>query len=384
MEIRNVDGGPHYYNKFANALPSDPNYFPVGVWFESVISQADINLDKDVGLNLYVVLTANSNLTLIQRAGMRAILQQSEWRTNQTAIKSPAVVGWELFDEVDMQHGPGKGYATLGSILEQLPKDGRMRYNNYGKGVMFWETKEQAKRFVNDFQDVVSNDVYWFTDPNVSGFSEGGRLLNNGAPLSADIARRAANYGYTVDRMRELNASGGAIRPVWAFVEVGWPSDATAARGARAISPAEIQAAVWHSIIAGARGIIYFNHSFGGPHPSQHCLRDPAYALVRNSVKQTNRLIARLAPVLNAPFDDAFVKPSGSIRVMAKYHDDVHYVFAANTQNAATSGIFMLTSVGSGTAEVVGEDRTIPISEGTFSDDFADGNAVHIYKIINR
>ena len=130
----------NYYSQFSNSLPSDPNYFPLGVWFESVVSQADVDLDKDAGLNLYVVLTANSNLSLVQRNGMRAILQQSEWRTNQTAINSPAVAGWALFDEIDMQQGPGRGYTTLNNILAQLPNDGRMRYNNYGKGVMFWET----------------------------------------------------------------------------------------------------------------------------------------------------------------------------------------------------------------------------------------------------
>ena len=63
---------------------------------------------KNAGLNLYVGLTADSNLSLVQRNGMRAILQQSEWRTNQTAINSPAVAGWELFDEIDMQQGPVK------------------------------------------------------------------------------------------------------------------------------------------------------------------------------------------------------------------------------------------------------------------------------------
>ena len=140
MRLRNVDGGPEYYSQFSNSLPSDPNYFPLGVWFESVLSQADVDLDKDAGLNLYVVLTANSNLSLVQNNGMRAILQQSEWRTNQTAINSPAVAGWELSDEIDMQQGPGRGYTTLNNILAQLPNDGRMRYNNYGKGVMFWET----------------------------------------------------------------------------------------------------------------------------------------------------------------------------------------------------------------------------------------------------
>ena len=117
----------NYYSQFSNSLPSDPNYFPLGVWFESVISQADIDLDKDAGLNLYVVLTANSNLSLVQRNGMRAILQQSEWRTNQTAINSPAVAGWELRDEIDMQQGQrgrgDTGRTTLNNILAQLPND---------------------------------------------------------------------------------------------------------------------------------------------------------------------------------------------------------------------------------------------------------------------
>src|SRR5262249_34524568 len=245
-----------------------------------------------------VVLTVNSNLSLVQKNGMRAILQP-EWATKQIAINSPAVAGWELFDEIDMQQGPERGYTTLNNILARLPNDSRMRYNNYGKGVMFWETDSQAERLVNDFQHVVSADVYWFTVHNVSGRSEGGKLLNGGNPLTPAQTRRAANYGYTIDRMRALAKNH---RPIWSFVEVGWPFTETEAQGARSIEPAEVRAAVWHSIIAGARGILYFNHSFGGPHPSYHCLRQPPYAAVRAAVKSTNHLITQLAPVLNAPF----------------------------------------------------------------------------------
>ena len=378
LRLRNVDGGEDYYGKFANGLPSDPSYFPIGVWFESVIDQRDVSLDKDVGLNLYVVLTGNSNLSLVQRNGMHAILQQSDWRTNPTAIDSSAVVGWELFDEIDMQQGPGKGYAALNDILAKLPNDHRMHYNNFGKGVMFWETDADAGRFVTDFAQVVSNDIYWFTDSNVPGSSEGGRLLNGGRPLTPAQTRRAANYGYTVDRMRFL-AKGR--KPVWNFVEVGWPSTLTAAQGGQAIQPAEVRAAVWHSIIAGARGIIYFNHSFGGPNQSQHCLRESAYAPVRAAVKSTNQQIAQLAPVLNAPFDDGFVTVNSSVRAMAKYYGGEHYVFAGSRENIASTGTFTLVGTTNGKAVVIGENRTILISNGQFSDTFADGNAIHIYRI---
>jgi hypothetical protein len=381
--LREVDGGPKYYSRFSNPLPSDPNFFPLGVWLESVVD-SNADLEKDAGLNLYVGLTADSNLSLVQRNGMRAILQQSEWRTNQTAINSPAVAGWEMFDEVDMQQGPGQGYATLNNILAQLPNDGRMRYNNYGKGVMFWETDAQAERFVNGFAHVVSNDIYWFTDPNVHGASEGGRLLKGGRPLAPTQTRRAANYGYTVDRLRALDAMDGQPKPIWNVVEVGWPFGETAAQGARAIQPAEVKAAVWHSIIAGARGIIYFNHSFGGPNGTHHCLREPAYAAVRAAVKSTNQLITQHAPVLNAPFADGFVSAGPSVRTMAKFHDNKYYVFAGSKENVASTPTFSLSGVESGTATVIGENRTIPISNGRFSDSFADGNAIHIYRVDNN
>jgi hypothetical protein len=246
---------------------------------------------------------------------------------------------------------------------------------------MFWETDPEAAQFVNNFQDVTSADIYWFTDPNVSSGSEGGVLLNNGNPLTVAQTRLAANYGYTVDRMRELDGMDGVHQPIWAFVEVGWPFTETAAQGARTIQPEEITAAVWHSIIAGARGIVYFNHSFGGPNDSEHVLRDPAYAAQRTAVDSTNALIEQLAPVLNSPFDDAFVTVSPTVRVMAKFSDGGHYVFAGSTQHAASTATFTLAGVTSGTASVVGESRTISITGGQFSDNFADGNAIHIYQI---
>ena len=384
--LRSVDGGPGYYSQFSNSLPSDLSYFPIGVWFESVTSQVDIDLDKDAGLNLYVVLTTTSDLSLVQKSGMRAILQQSEWRTNQTAINSPAVAGWELRYEIDMQQaneaGAKQARAALNSTLAQLPNDGRMRYNNYGKGVMFWNGGADSEQYVNGFQQVTSTDIYWFTDSNLVSRYEGGALLNNRNPVTLEQVRRAANYGYQVDRMRALDAMDGVRRPIWAFVEVGWPF--TGSQGVRAILPAEVRAAVWHSIIAGARGIIYFNHSFGGPNPTQHCLREPAYKAVRAAVKSTNQLITQLAPVLNAPFADGFVSADPSVRTMAKFHDSKYYVFAGSKENKASTPTLSLSGVDNGTATVIGENRTIAISNGRFSDSFADGNAIRIYRIDNQ
>src|SRR5215813_8047884 len=75
MTVQQVDGGPGFYGGFSSPLPSSSSYFPLGVWFESVVDQSDVTLDKAAGLNLYVVLTADSDLTLVHSNGMAALLQ---------------------------------------------------------------------------------------------------------------------------------------------------------------------------------------------------------------------------------------------------------------------------------------------------------------------
>jgi hypothetical protein len=376
VTLEQVDGGPGWYGRFSNPLPSDPAFFPIGVWFESVLSQADIDKDKGAGLNTYVVLTADSSLPLISANGMKVLAHHGEWEARAGAEGAQAIAGWELRDEIDMELGPDQGFAELQRILAGLPVDGRLRYNNYGKGVMFWHSDAEAARFINA-QDLVSADTYWFTDNNICSQWEGGALLTDSTrPLTAAECHRASNYGATVRRVRQLVSPPGS-RPVWAFVEVGhpftqadWPT----------IRPQEVQAAVWQSLIAGARGVIYFNHSFGGPNQTQHALRDPAYAEIRSAVSATNRQIAALAPVLNAPTVSSGWSQGAGTTAMVKWANGHFYLFAGSGGSAVT-GTLSMPCVGDASAAVLGEDRTIPVRGGSFADAFSDGNAVHIYRI---
>src|SRR5690242_3300715 len=99
VQLREVDGGQNYYSQFSYPLPSDNSFFPLGVWIESVVD-SNADLDKEVGLNLYVALTADSNLSIVAKNGMRTILQQSEWRANKAVNNNPVAAGWELADEI--------------------------------------------------------------------------------------------------------------------------------------------------------------------------------------------------------------------------------------------------------------------------------------------
>ena len=370
-----VDGGADYYSRFSHPLSPGRGHFPIGVWFESVVAHADVTKDKDAGLNTYVVLTANSNTALVRSNGMRALHHANSWKGNSTIGSETA--GWELHDEIDMQMSPDAGYAELQRLIAGLPQDGRLRYNNFGKGVMFWETNAQAARYVNAV-DLPSNDIYWFTDPHVCGISEGGKMFAGATrSLTQSECRRASNYGAVVKRMRSLVSPAGS-KPVWAFIEVGHPFTED---DAPTISGPEIRAAVWHSLIAGARGILYFNHNFGGSCVSQHVLRDNCGAAVRPTVKALNEQVARLAPMLNAPFADGLVSRADGVRTMAKYQGGRFYVVAANKDNAARAATIDMPCVGDATVTVVDENRTIPVVDGRFTDAFADGNAVHVYRV---
>jgi hypothetical protein len=59
------------------------------------------------------------------------------------------------------------------------------------------------------------------------------------------------------------------------------------------------------------------------------------------------------------------------------------YLFAGSA-GSSVEGRFSLPCVGNADAAVVGENRAVPVRNGFFLDRFADGNAIHIYRIDAR
>jgi hypothetical protein len=65
---------------------------------------------------------------------------------------------------------------------------------------------------------------------------------------------------------------------------------------------------------------------------------------------------------------------------MVKRYQGALHIFAVAMRPVVATGTFKPRGVTTGTATVLGENRTIPISGGSFSDSF-DGYAVHIYQL---
>ena len=401
------------------------SYFPIGVWGAYAQDPANLDKDKAAGVNLYVWPADTSySLQSFAANGMKALLTE-DWYSVPGMGTAPANAGYVLGDEVDMTLGPGAGYTEMQNRVNRAPHDGRLKYMGYGKGVLFWETDQEAQQFVNNYEDIVAADAYWFTDPDVHDQSQGGEFLGVHRDLTSSETRRASNYGRTIDRLRYLDGLDGVHKPVWGIVELGWPFTETAAQGGRTIAPAEMRAATWQSIIAGARGINYFNHSFGGPCKTHHIDREPTcYTAIQAELTKLNSQIRQLAPMLNSPTvssgwsqrrgTTALVKwvkakkqscksnrkkckkakkkkaaGANEKRCNANKKKGCRKVVTgkgnlflfAGSAGSSVNGRFTLPCVGRTDATAVGENRTVPVRHGTFRDRFANGNAIHIYRV---
>ena len=232
--LQQIDGGPNYFAQYGftySLIRPIPNFFAVGAWLEGVQTQQDINLDKAAGLDMYVRhyrqqrFFADSEQRYVRHCPAERVVNEPD-RPQQLFDHRLAVVRRNRLVTGARGDLNAKQHHLLAAERRTIT------YNNFSKGVEWWETTADAAQYVNGV-DVASADIYWFTDP---AFALDGTdvvpYLNNGNPLSPSQIRLAANYGYTIDRLRALDATDGVTHPIWGYVELGWPAG-TAADGAR-------------------------------------------------------------------------------------------------------------------------------------------------------
>lgn len=362
------EGGLGYYGQFTNPLPTTTAFFPIAVWGAYNQTQANLDLDAAAGINTYVWASDSGYLPAIRADGRFHVIQDASQRTNVgTETK-----GWLLGDEDDMTAPDG---ACPGNLTGRKVNDGRMSMENFGKGLAlppgdgpdnpeaqhnWWANTAEANCYANAV-NLASVDMYWFTDPYNTG------------------QRYGYLYGDNIRNLRRAALSDGQAQPLWGFVETGWPWGST--EGAtNAIRPDELRSAAWHTIIAGARGLMWFEHSFGGPNAGDHHTIRTNSEGTRPMVTSVDAQLKALAPVLNSSTVTNSYTKTGDVEAMVKWDGTNFYVFAG-ARRGATSMTFSLPCVGTATATRLGEAGSVAFAGGSFTDAFADKNAVHIYRI---
>lgn len=370
-------GGPSYYAQFPKAKASgwaDAAFFPISVFLGKPEHAAAL---KAAGVNTYMGAEHDgSSVSTMTGQGISVLAQRDEWTRSEVG-DDPGVVGWLVSDECDMGLGGCQGdeqawLAQQRAWSEELRsrKDGRFLQANFGNGVLgtWWSPATMDDHVA--LLDVTSVDKYAYTSPHVQGL-----LATNPAwPIGKSPASSSA-YGWLQDRM-ETFANPKDLTPNWVFVETAMPyltdNDATTITGE------QIEGAVWNAIINGASGIAYFQHNNNGECGNYSILECGADRKAK--ITAVNAQVRSLAPVLNTP---TYTWRFGTgLDTSLKAAGGDAYVFAM-TDGGTGSRTFVLPPelASAASVVVVGEGRTIKVSNGTFSDSFAAEHTHHIYRI---
>jgi len=364
---------PQHYARFSHGPSSDAGFFPIAVWLQS---PSNARAYADIGINTFVGLyqgPTDAQLAVLADAGMPALCDQSGvWASH---LGDTTIRGWTQQDEPDNAQPDGQGgygpcidpsviqgiYATFRGNDPSRPV-----YLNLGQGVAWeqWIGRGSACSGRLDMYpqyergaDIVSFDIYPLNETDTS------------------VKGHLWLVAVGVDRLRE---GTGYTKPVWNWIETTGIDDP-----ADTPTPAQIRAEVWMSLVHGSAGIGYFAHIFSPSFIEAGLLSLPT---VKAGVKAINAEIAALAPVLNTPtIGNAVTWVSQSsavpVDVMVKRQGGALHVFAVATRPGATRVTFTLRGASSGTATVIGESRSLPVTGGSFADDFAADYAVHLYRV---
>lgn len=373
------EGGPAHYEQFPDAAAhgwTDPEFFPISLWWGAFASGEEVAWDRAHGINTYIVTNPDADPELLLQHDMSWIGGPLHGMTRD----HPAWVGDFLDDEVDGRYTPAAGAAHLTALSEALPDHDKLRYANHTGMVLSTLPTADSERYVNAWTDAVSVDKYWYTiaecdhDPFTGSFYL--------VPIPEETCRTASSYGRTVAALRQRDAADGRLQAVWNFVEV-----VSAAPEGRLypISPEQVKGAAMNSVIHEARGLVWFNNAFLGDcatgnvirtaqkHPDWPCAPQVA------AMGELNATIHRHARVLNTQsLDWQF---GDGLDTMLKVHDGHAWVFAMTDGGAGERTFKLPPGLRSDTVEVVDEGRTLPVTWGRFTDTFATEATFHIYRI---
>lgn len=390
---------PTPYAQWKHGPGKDENYFPIAVWLQDPKMARRY---KAAGINLYIGLwngPTAEQMQLLRDANMPVICDLNDYARGH--LDDPLFVGWMHGDEPDnAQTFAGFWKGDKEKIKEGWPEIyerlglAKRDYRGYGPPV-------PPPWIVRDYEKLKTVDA---TRPIFVGLGQGvawekyhGRGERTGHledyakylagcdiacfdiyPAAHDNLAVKDALWYVPRGVRRLREWCQDTKPVWVHLETG----IIGAPGSEP-TPQQVQAEVWMALIHGARGIDYFVHQFK-PTFNEHALLDNPDMLA--AVTAVNRQIASLARVLNSPpvVDGVVVEstnPKTPVHAIVKHQDGATYVFSAAMYCEATEATFRVQGVtGNRIAEVLGEDRTVRVQNGVFTDAFA-GNGVHLYRI---
>jgi hypothetical protein len=367
------------YAAWSRGVPRDPSFFPIAVWLQGSWHATELH---QLGINIYVGNNAGtdalmaSDLATLKGLGMYAIIGQDS--VGLANINDPTIVGWWMDpdepDNAQPADGGGYGPAVAPSTLVS-------RYNSYraadstrpvylglGQGVAYDNWIGRGNNAPPESGYVPASDIIDF---DIYPYNNCGGSANEMATCGQFWLN-----AFGVDRLHQWSNRGQAV---WTDIE----TTVIAANTTTGPTPTQTRSEVWLSLIHAANGIAYFLDTWNPSFREDGIFADTAMV---NAVTALNQQITSLAPVLNSADIPNLVSVASSnasapLDTMVKAKGTSLYIFSAISRAGTTTGSFTVNGMsGSGAATVLGENRTVTITAGKFTDDFA-ANDVHLYQI---
>jgi hypothetical protein len=365
------------YAGWSKGVPTDPTFFPIGVWLQQSFHATEL---AKLGVNVYIGNNAGTDplkaadLATLKANGMYAIIGQDS--VGLASINDPTVIGWWMDpDEPDNAqsdgmggYGPPVAPATLVTKYNTYKAADPTRpiYVGLGQGVAYdaWEGRGSNAPPESGYvpaSDIIDFDIYPYNN------------CGGDANEQATCGQFWLN-AFGVDRLHQWSNRKQAV---WTDIETTVISAGTTAGP----TPAQTASEVWLALIHEANGIVYFIDSWNPSFREDAIFADAAMV---TGVTALNQQIKSLAPELNSATLPGLITVSTKdanvpVDTMVKAHGTSLYVFSAVSRKGTTTASFTVDGMtGDGMAKVLGENRTVAVTGGKLSDDFA-ANAVHIY-----
>ena len=396
----NAGAAGNPYQRWALGPSHAKDYFPIGVWMQEPHLAPRY---RAAGINLYVALwwgPDEEQLATLREHHMQAICLLND--VGLAHRNDPTIVGWMHARDPDMAQdfqdywqGDVERIKAAWPEVEELkilgPDNPRPRH-----GVPIppaWNQRDYAAMRTQDPQRPVlmclnrgvvhekfaTRGVRAGKTEDYRGYLKGCDITEFEVFPVADGARdeRATSLESVAKAVTNLRQWSDDRALVWTRIEC------TAVFNSRhKPRPRDTRAEVWMSLIHGSMGIVYFVHQFAEPRNVHALLDDPDMLA---EVTRINQQIRELAPLLNSPSSatPATVVSSNvdvPVATMTKTDGTITHVFAVAMRAGETQATMTVPGVTTATVTVLGENRTIALTGGSFTDAFADWD-VHLYHI---
>ncbi|HEX7664799.1 MAG TPA: hypothetical protein VF407_09820 [Polyangiaceae bacterium] len=384
------EGGPAYWEKFAVTKAagwSDPKFFPIVIWYNGISSNDEAQFDKSYGVNGYIGMDDGTPYSLFADNGVFWL--GGKLNSTFTATGS-AWAGDFLDDEIDGRAASlSAALQTVKDDVKASGDDGRFKAFNFTQivsGSYSTENDALSAQILTAYDGPVSVDNYWYTMPDCTGSPSFNYDL---VKVDSAHCRTSSSYGKTVRSLHQRLAGTGQFKPIWNFIEnlTGAPD---AGHFYANITPAQLEGAAMASVIAEARGLLWFNQSLGGDCQTGSALRQAQVnsgfcgKTQMDAMKEIDNRLLALAPVINTQsYDYSFGE---NLDTMLKWQDGSAWIFAMPSGDASSQPGSRTFTLPPGIASaksvtVVNESRTVAVTGGSFTDDFAAEYTYHVYQV---